>query len=367
MFFPRANFLNLSFAALAAVATSVTPVWAEAQDDLYTRSLQPSAEWNLPADGPKALESKRVIFVAATLRNSGILGVAEGLVEASKAIGWEVDVLDARGSDDAIMQLLDEAVQSPPDGLVLGGFDAKKYGEQLNALSEAGTSIVGWHAGPLPGAIDEASVFFNVTTDPLEVAKVAALHAIETGGDELGVVIFTDERFEIALAKSDEMARLIEDCAKCQLLETVNVRLDETATQMPVIVDELLAKHGDAWTVSLGINDLYFDDAVVPLSLAGVSPNDQMMNISAGDGSLTAYQRIRLGNFQAATVPEPLVFQGWQIIDELNRSLSGEQPSGFVAPTKLVVEQNVDDDGGLSNIFDPENGYQQTYASIWFE
>ena len=264
-----------------------------------------------------------------------------------------------------ISAALDEALAAPPDGLVVGGFDAAAHGDQLTRLASAGTQIVGWHAGAQPGPISEANVFFNVTTDPREVAHVAAMHAITHSKKPFGAVIFTDDRFGIALEKSNAMRDLVEACATCTLLEVVNVRLDETATRMPVVVEELLQKYGDTWTVSLGINDLYFDDAVVPFSLGGIAPSGQIMNISAGDGSLTAYRRIRLENYQAGTVPEPLNFQGWQLIDELNRAVSDVDPSGFVAPTKLVIKANVDDEGGKDNLFDPDNGYRDHYRASW--
>ena len=43
-----------------------------------------------------------------------------------------------------------------------------------------------------------------------------------------------------------------------------------------------------------------------------------------GDGSESAYQRIRSGQYQAVTVAEPLNLQGWQLIDEMNRAVQGE-------------------------------------------
>ncbi|MCH2163644.1 MAG: substrate-binding domain-containing protein [Marinovum sp.] len=332
---------------------------------IYQKSLDSSDGWTLPSAGPAAAADQSVLFVAASLRNSGILGVAEGVVEAASVIGWSVEVADARGSGSAIAALLQSALTAPPDALILGGFDATTHETALQALSDAGSQIVGWHAGPLPGPLAGTPIFFNVTTDPLEVARVAAQHAIVESGPDIGVVIFTDERYEIAVAKSNAMKDIIDACATCRMLEVVNVPLDETTTRMPILVEELLAKYGDAWTVSLGINDLYFDDAVVPFSLAGVAPRGQIANISAGDGSLTAYKRIRIANYQDATVPEPLNFQGWQIIDELNRAISGERPSGFVAPTKLVFFSNVDDEGGERNVFDPANGYRENYQAIW--
>ena len=80
---------------------------------------------------------------------------------------------------------------------------------------------------------------------------------------------------------------------------------------------------------------------------------------------MPAFQRIRDGQYQIATVAEPLHLHGWQTIDELNRAFAGEQPSGYVAPPHLFIKANIDQDGGDKNIFDPGNGYQEQYKKIW--
>ena len=113
------------------------------------------------------------------------------------------------------------------------------------------------------------------------------------------------------------------------------------------------------------INDLYFDFMGPSLASAGLKGSDRPTNVSAGDGSESAYQRIRTGGFQAATVAEPLNLQGWQLVDELNRAMAGEKWSGYVSPLHVVTKANVEFDGGPKNGFDPGNGYQDAYKKIW--
>ena len=57
--------------------------------------------------------------------------------------------------------------------------------------------------------------------------------------------------------------------------------------------------------------------------------------------------------------------QGWQIVDELNRSFSGEQASAYTTPVYLVTEQNIAFHGGQLNTFEPNNGYRGEYKKIW--
>nr|WP_237724690.1 hypothetical protein [Deinococcus alpinitundrae] len=134
---------------------------------------------------------------------------------------------------------------------------------------------------------------------------------------------------------------------------------------MPTVTASLLQKYGAKWNYSLGINDLYFDGMLPALTAAGINPTGQLSNSSAGDGSQSAYQRIRTGQYQDATIPEPVNLQGWQLIDELNRAFAGQKPSGFSIPVHIVTKANIAYDGGAKDSFDPQNGYKTQYRKIW--
>lgn len=361
--------MNSKVLALA-MATGVllcAPVQANAYDTktLVDQALKPASDWSYPSERIPASGDKTIVYIADNLRNSGILSVAEGVREAAAEIGWQLQIIDAGGSRDARRDALDDLLENRPDGLVLGGFNATDHSAVLEELAAGGTTIMGWHAAAEPGPIAGTPVVSNITTDPIEVAQVAASYAIEKTERQAGVVIFTDTRFGIAVAKSDEMARVVESCGTCRVLETVDMPLDQTSERMPAEIARLIAEHGTAWSVSLGINDLYFDDAIIELSFADPAFAEALINISAGDGSVSAYQRIENQLFQSATVPEPLVFQGWQIVDDLNRAFAGKAPSEFVAPTKLVSFENFQDDGGRDWRFEPANGYRNTFRAIW--
>jgi ribose transport system substrate-binding protein len=86
---------------------------------------------------------------------------------------------------------------------------------------------------------------------------------------------------------------------------------------------------------------------------------------SAGDGSPSAFQRIRAGNYQTVTVPEPLNLQGWIMADEFNRAFNKAEPFDFVTKPHLTVKANVDLDGGQKNVYDPDNGYRDRFAKLW--
>ncbi len=344
-------------------AVAETP--SERAEVIVQKAVRTTKNWKLPPAGPKASSNKTVTYLADNLLNGGILGVGEGVTEAADVLGWKVRVIDTLGNAAGRDAALRKVTRLKPDGLILGSLNAGGYVKQLATIAGNGTKIVGWHAAATPGPIVGTPVRFNVATDPIDVGVTAASFAVVDSKGTAGVVVFTDADYEIALAKSDAMAEVIRRCGGCTLLSVENVSLAKTAEIMPGLINDLLRRYGDRWTHTLGINDLYFDFAAPTLAIADAASAARIANISAGDGSASAYGRIRAGSFQVATVPEPLTLHGWQLIDELNRAFVGAPPSGYIAPVRFVLPENVNKASGDRNTFDPINGYRDAYRASW--
>jgi ribose transport system substrate-binding protein len=361
----RREFLKYSVAALALTfaAPAFADMMAEAQAvvDKYASKVE---KWDGPTTGPKGAEGKTIVVLGADLKNGGILGVTKGVEEAAAALGWKVNVLDGAGSIGGRTAAFGQALALKPDGIIINGFDAVEQKPAMEEAKKAGIPMVSWHAGPGVGPIDEVGVMANVGTDAMEVSKAAANWAFIDAKGKPGVIIFTDSTYAIAIAKADRMKKEIEDLGGT-VLEYVDTPIAETSQRMPQLTTSLLQKYGDAWTHSLAINDLYYDFMGPSLAAAGKKGTDAPVNVAAGDGSESAYQRIRAGEFQAVTVAEPLNLQGWQLVDELNRGMAGEKWSGYLSPLHVVTKANVEFDGGPTNTFDPGNGYRDEYKKIW--
>jgi ribose transport system substrate-binding protein len=229
--------------------------------------------------------------------------------EAAK-IGWKVTVIDGKAGAQGRTDALNQALASKPAGIVLGGFDAMEQASTIKQAASLKIPVVGWHAGATPGPDAAAGLFTNVTTDPLE-----------------------DQDSPIAEADS----------------------------RMPALISTLLQKNGDKLTYLLAINGNYFGGARAALKDAGKPAAGPPKSVAAGDGDAAEFQRIRTGDYQAATVAEPLYLQGWQLVDELNRALAGQPASTFGAKPGLVTKANAP----TGNVFDPASGYRDVYTKIW--
>ena len=123
----------------------------------------------------------------------------------------------------------------------------------------------------------------------------------------------------------------IKKCAGLHRAESSRTRRWPKPRRMPQLTTTLLQQYGDKWTYSLAINDLYFDFMGPSLAAPARSGDAAPKNISAGDGSESAFQRIRAKQYQTARWPSRCNMQGWQLVDELNRAIAKQPWSGYIA------------------------------------
>lgn len=318
------------------------------------------AAWDGPTTGPKATSGKTIVYVAQSMQNPGVAGVAEGLTKAAKTIGWTLKTIDGQGTPAGIQNAFNQALTLKPDGIVIGGFDPKTTSDQVSAANKAKIPLVGWQALATPGPSTSPKLFSNVTTKVEDVAKISADYIIDKSNGNAGVVIFTDSSIPFAEGKSQMIQKQLKTCSSVTVLKYDNIPLADVASRMPAETNALLSSMGSKWTYSVAINDVYFENATAAFRQAGRTSSTAPVNVGAGDGDAAALTRIRTGEFQSATVPSPLRSEGWQIVDELNRAFAGQPASGYVPQIHVSTKDNVTTD----NFWDP-NGYQAAYKKIW--
>jgi ribose transport system substrate-binding protein len=357
----------------SAAALAVPAAGARAEGDsladakaYIAKATQPGAPWTGPRTGPRAQPHKLVIYVSQDQRNGGAQGVGDGAQQGAKAIGWNYRIIDGQGSVAQHTSALNEAIALKPDGIILGTIDAKEQAPVIGHAVSLGIKVVGWHCAGEPGPVKNPPVITNITTNPTEVGRLAALYAVVDSNGTAEAVVIGDNLYAISTVKTDAAIAAIKGSKGGKVLAFEDTPIADVANRMPQLTTTLLAKYGKKWTYTIAVNDLWFDFMAPSLQAAGVDPAvGYPRQISAGDGSVPAFERIRQRHYQIGTVAEPLHLHGWMCIDELNRAFAGEKPSSFVPPPHLFIHANINRDGGEHNIYDPENGYKDIYQKIW--
>lgn len=332
----------------------------QASQKLVSDNLGEKTGFTPPSTGPKAQKAGATIaYVGADLTNGGVQGVLQGVQEAAKVIGWKVTSYDGKGTASGRKDALNQAIASGPAAIILGGFDATEQAATIKQATDAKIPVLGWHAGVSSGPGN--GLFTNVTTDPLKVSQLAAAYAVAKSNGTAGVVIFTDSEYQIAVEKAKAMEAYVKACSGCSVLNFEDSPIADTNTRMPGLISSLLQQDGSKLNWLLSINGNYFGGAQQGLRAAGKAPAGPPYEVAAGDGDAAEFQRIRTQQYQTATVAEPLLLQGWQLIDETNRALAGQQPSTFVASPAIIDKSNVPS----GSVFDPTSGYRDAYKKIW--
>ena len=367
---PRRTLLASSAAALiggaADAVRAAEPEYLTKARAYIAKATQPGAPWTGPRTGPKAQPKKLVIYCSQDQRNGGAQGVGDGAQAAAKAIGWDYRILDGHASVAGATDALNEAIALKPDGIILGTIDAKSQAPVVEKAVKLGMKVVGWHSAGAPGPVKVPPVIVNITTNPVEVGRLAALYAVVDSNGACNAVVIGDNLYAISTVKTDAAQVAIRACPGCSVLAFENTPIADAASRTPQLTTTLLERFGKKWNYGIAVNDLWFDFMAPSLQSAGVDPKTGYPRlISAGDGSQSAFERIRQQRYQIGTVAEPLHLHGWMCIDELNRAFAGAPPSLFVPPPHLFIHANINRDGGEHDIYDPENGYAEIYKKIW--
>jgi ribose transport system substrate-binding protein len=356
-----ALFLAAGLGALSAGFAYADDIVAAAKADVE-RYAGPQTKWEGPTSAPKPMAGMKIVYLSGDEQNDISREYGIYMKEAAAKLGWDLQVIDGKGSPTGWLAGLNQAIALKPNGIAMFA-DAASLKDPINAAKAQGIALVGLHAASLPGPQPDIGLFVNIQEDPREIGKAEADWVIADSNGKGKVVVLTHNEYQIAATKSGATRDRIAECAGCSLAEYANSPASEAAQRMPQLTTSWIQRFGTPlYITSVGDND--FDFAVPVLRTGGIAPTD--VKLIGADGNRSAYDRIRKGGqYQAVTVSEPIELQAYQAIDEFNRAFNKQPPSGFVQAPYLVTSENVDKEGGDKNIFVPSNDYKNQYLKIW--
>jgi ribose transport system substrate-binding protein len=358
------------WAFLAAVAASAMitslPAIADEFMDQVAKDVEiyagPQSDWRGPTAAPKLAQGKKIAYLSSNQQNDASREWGTHIQEIGKKIGWEVTIIDGRGTPVGWQEGVNQAIALQVDGLVMDA-DAASLQPQIKDAISKGITVVGIHASGFPGPQPDLGLFVNIQQDPRDIGKAQADWIIKHSGGKARVVVTTHCEYAIACAKAKATADRIRECKSCEVVEESNSPIAEAAQRQPALVTAWVQKYGTPLYIT-SVADYTADFQIPALRAGGVDPKDVIL--VAADGNKSAYERIRTGGqYQQVTASEPYGMQAYQAIDELNRAFNKEQPSGFVQTPYLVTPENINAEGGDKNTFIPSNGYEQKYLELW--
>jgi ribose transport system substrate-binding protein len=222
--------------------------------------------------------------------------------------------------------------------------------------------VIGIHATAFPGPNPQLGLYMNIVSNPAEIGQTEAAYVIAMSNGTAQDIHMVDDSYAIARFKAKATVTPIQNCSGCKMLETVNMPLAEASTRMTPVISGLLARYGTSWWMTTCC-DGYYTNAAAALRASGASPDN--IKLVGADAPPSAYDMIRRGGFEVASVPEPSSLFGYEAVDAVVRAMAGQPPAHFLQPTFLIVKANVESEGGSTNQFTPSNNFACHYENIW--
>lgn len=341
-------------------SASAEDIVAEAKKDLVVYA-GPQNVWRGPTSAPKPEPGKKIAYISNDENNAASHAWGVAIQQAGAKIGWDVTIIDGKATPVGWINAFNQAIALKVDGIITSA-DAASLQEPIGEARAKHIPIVGIHAAALPGPNEKLGLFTNIQQDPREIGKAQADWIIADSNGKGRVVVTSHNEFAIAETKSRAVEARLKQCPGCTVLDYVSTPIAEVAQRQPQLVISWVQKYGTPLYVT-AVADYTLDFQVPALRSAGVDP--AQVKLVGADGQKSAYERIRSGEYQVVTVSEPVEMQAYQAVDEINRAMHGDAPSGFVQAPYLVTPQNVNAEGGDHNAFIPTNGYKQHYLQLW--
>jgi len=358
--------------AAAETRAEPFPAWPEPVIDakmtveqaksIVAERTKPQTEWKGPTSGPKAPTGDLTIaYVSPDQAYTPHVLWGKGVEEAAKALGWKVVTFNGQGSVGGTLNAMQQALASNPTAIVTPA-DANALQKPIKDAVARHIPVIGIHATAFPGPDPSLGLYDNIVSNPAEIGQTEAAYVIAMSDGKAKVIHMVDNSYAIARFKAKATTTPIKNCSGCKMLETINMPLGEASARMGAAISGLMARYGDSWWMTTCC-DGYYTDAAAALRASGASPDK--IKLVGADAPPSAYDMIRKGGFEVASVPEPSSLFGYEAVDAIVHAMNGLEPAHFIQPTFLIVKDNVDSEGGKQDEFVPSNNFACHYQNIW--
>jgi len=326
-----------------------------------------------PSSGPRAQRGKTV-WLLSCLAYEGCQRITNGMVDAGRALGWNVKVVDTKADPNLTISAMRQAISAGADGIIELPMDCPLLKSGLLAAKSAGVPVVSY------GGLDcdnpafrggeslfAANVQFNGRdwgdfygkTGERDADMVLALAAKKGIKEPKIIQVRNDDQ-----ALQHEHSQRFEDEVKAKCPGCTVYPLSFTIPQLgagkgPTIFKSGVLAHPDA-------NILYYHaSAWLPAGLqAAMQGAGHRFDVSCcGDGGQSDLQNIRDGLTDAAG-SYPSDWAAFAVFDVMNRVFAGERTFPYEGGEVLYVDR----DHNLPAPREYANGsydYRGAYEKVW--
>lgn len=282
-----------------------------------------------PTTAPAPEPGKNVWIVTYGLAATPAVDFDRGAREAAEVMGWETTSCDGNFSPAKYQECYRQAIAAGADGLAIYVNDCASTQAALQEARAAGVVIVSAEAADCSDQKEGAESLFDHQVEFAQgtfadwlgdLLKPAAAYVTSEFGADARIILMDETgNFAVGIMTESVKAYLAEVCPVCEVVATIDYRGDEFGGPLQAKVGQALLQHPEANMIIAP-----YDDATLN-AVAGVRESGRDVLVTAGPGSDATFDMIRSGEVAGAYVQE-LAWEGWAVMDALNRLFNGEEP-----------------------------------------
>lgn len=318
-----------------------------------------------------AVKGKRVVVISTGQASISSQIPSDAAVAAAKAMGWQVELYDAKLDPANVAPLTRQAVASGANGIVLDAIDCQSVQQPLREARARGIAVIPIYAfdcnDPLAGGAKDSlfSAYMNFGAKaqadlPAFAASYGADQAsyvIASSDNKAKVIVIEDPTFTVVKYTSAGFTKTIGASGGSTVVSTLQITPSDILTSklVPKIQAELLRHPEATWIKSpyTYVTQL----GIVP----ALGPKAGQVKVMGGEGFVPELDLIRQGKVTAANIISS-EWVGWSAIDTMNSIFRREQvrDSG-IGWTIADKEHNLPASGELA----PPVDFEAAYKAAW--
>jgi ribose transport system substrate-binding protein len=351
----------------AAATTTTVDALAAAQADV-TKAEQGSYTDVDPTPRP-AVKGKHIVVISDGQQSISASIPSNAAVAAAKAIGWQVDLYDAKLDTSSYSGLVRQAIAAHADGIIVDAIDCDQAQQAFQEAKAANIAVVGIyafdctdsHAGNEPTGLFSGTISYgargaNLDTFTESYGADQANYIIAASHNTAKIIDVYDPEFTVLYWVFKGFNDTIAASGGSKVVDTLNITVaDLLAGKVTGQVQAELLRHPEAtWLKS---TYTYATLLGVAPALAGKAGS---INVMGSEGFTPELDLIRKGVVTAVSVVSS-EWEGWAAVDTMNSVFRHEKPVdsgiGWVVADKAHIP--------ASGPLNPTVDFKSEYMKAW--
>lgn len=337
--------------------SSSSTAWLDDAKEVADQATTVPTTINAAELGPvEPPESMSLFFIGCDQSIPGCVAQVTGVQEAAEAVGYDVEVCDAKSDTASFQNCFSQAVNAKPDFIVNNARPASDAAESYADAHDAGIQVIGQFTSETPDP---------ETGNAAEVGYVCELegellgnYIVAQSEGKANVAVFADTVYRCNGQRADGVQAAIEKCDTCEI--TVDRYSVATAvTDLPPALQAKIQSSPDLnWIVATpGFSGVMAADAI---RQAG---KDTAISVGTFDGDEPTLAMVRDEDIVKADVASGVYENGWTVVDTAIRLATGADVPDLISnPTQLLMTA---DSAPADGTYEGAEGFRDQFQELW--